>query len=139
MQNNLLNTLSNFQIVKLSFLFQALEELYLPIYKGSTFRGSFGHAFKKVCCILKLNSCDNCRLISHCPFAYLFETYIPQSAEIMRKYPKAPHPFIIIPPLTENRVFKKGALFLTDAVLIGRAIKFFPILFMLLKKWVDRE
>lgn len=34
----------------------------LPCYKGSTFRGVFGRALKKVVCALKQQECETCLL-----------------------------------------------------------------------------
>ncbi|MGC8603673.1 MAG: hypothetical protein ACP5VS_08310 [Desulfomonilaceae bacterium] len=39
------------------------SEAELPPYKGSTFRGAFGVALKKVTCALKLRDCPGCPLV----------------------------------------------------------------------------
>jgi hypothetical protein len=50
------------------------DDAVLPEYKGSTFRGVFGHALKKVVCALKREDCWDCLLRSRCVYALVFET-----------------------------------------------------------------
>ncbi|MBI5745593.1 MAG: CRISPR system precrRNA processing endoribonuclease RAMP protein Cas6 [Nitrospirae bacterium] len=111
-----------------SFLFnlQAEDEICLPPYKGSTFRGGFGHAFKKVVCAIRGKECVECLLKTRCIYSYVFETYPPEDSEILRKYEKAPHPFIIEPPLEEKRFYKPGETISFNLILIGKAIDYLP-------------
>ncbi|MCL5126468.1 MAG: hypothetical protein M1511_18605 [Deltaproteobacteria bacterium] len=44
------------------------SEAELPPYKGSTFRGAFGVALKKVTCALKLRDCPGCPLTGRCVY-----------------------------------------------------------------------
>ena len=106
--------------------FRALERLVLPIFKGSTFRGGLGLAYKRVVCALRLKDCPTCLLRYRCAYSVCFETPVPQHAEIMRKYPYAPHPFVLEPPLDHSRVFEEGSLFRVGLWLIGRGIDFLP-------------
>lgn len=46
----------------------------LPAFKGSTFRGVFGVALKKVVCALKHQECPACLLRGQCLYARIFET-----------------------------------------------------------------
>ena len=43
--------LSHFKFAQFQFSIKAVNCISLPVYKGSTLRGAFGHAFKKVVCI----------------------------------------------------------------------------------------
>jgi hypothetical protein len=38
------------KLAKYRFVIKPKSELLLPTYKGSTFRGGFGHAFKRAVC-----------------------------------------------------------------------------------------
>ena len=67
----------------------------------SIFRGGFGYAFKRVVCVIKGKACDECLLKQKCIYSYIFETP-PQDTEMLRLYPKVPHPFVIESPGTEN-------------------------------------
>lgn len=113
---------------RLTFLIEAIEPLIMPYYKGSTFRGGFGNAFKRVVCALKKKECKECLLRPKCVYAYIFETSPPMDADVMnmKKYESIPHPFIIEPPLETDRVYKSGEKASFNLVLLGRAIDYLP-------------
>lgn len=103
-----------------------LEETRLPEYKGSTFRGGFGHAFKKVVCTFKGKECDDCLLRQRCVYSYVFETPPPETTERMTKYRRAPHAFVIKPPLNKKTHYAPGEAIDFGLVLIGRADDYLP-------------
>ena len=84
--------ISSFRFARFRFCLRALDDISLPAYKGSTFRGAFGVAFKKVVCIHRERVCSTCLLKSKCVYSYIFETPPPPDTSRMRKYPYAPHP-----------------------------------------------
>ncbi|WP_333654949.1 CRISPR system precrRNA processing endoribonuclease RAMP protein Cas6 [Dissulfurispira sp.] len=100
------------------------DPLILPSYKGSTFRGAFGHAFKRVVCALKAKECSGCLLKEKCVYSYVFETPPPPDTKMMRKYVAAPHPFIIEPPLEKRMSYKPADEITFGLVLVGRAIDY---------------
>lgn len=104
----------------------ALEPLILPAYKGSTIRGGFGYAFKRVVCALREKECPDCILKEKCVYSYVFETPPPLDTRIMRKYKAAPHPFVIEPPLEKRRGYKPGDEISFGLTLIGGAIDYLP-------------
>ena len=114
----------SFTIQRITFL--AEEPLLVPEYKGSMIRGALGHALKKVSCALKRFSCPECPIREKCAYSVCFETPIPKSSEIMKKYPKAPHPYILEPPLDSKEQYEPGEKFICNLTLIGRAIDFLP-------------
>lgn len=131
----------NISYKKFSITIIAEEELYLPYYTGSTFRGGFGNAFRRIACVLKIQDCLNCMLKSKCIYSYIFETPSDNGAEIMNmhKYEKVPHPFIIEPPLInsklkptvisppkDSKIIQPGTSIDLNLVLIGKAIDFLP-------------
>ena len=117
---------NKFTLAQYRFTLMAREKIGLPAYKGSTFRGGFGYAFKRVVCANREAECPDCLLKEKCVYAYVFETPPPKDTEIMRKYPAAPHPFIIEPPLDAKKEFKEGEELTFGLVLIGRAIDYLP-------------
>jgi hypothetical protein len=117
---------SHFRFAQFQFILKALDCLYLPAYKGSTFRGGFGYAFKKVVCVNREKICDTCLLKGKCVYSYVFETPPPSDTSKMRKYPFAPHPFIITPPLEEKREYQQGDTLCFDLTLIGKSIDYLP-------------
>jgi len=91
----------------------------LPPYAGSAWRGALGHALKRTVCVTGGRHCPDCLLYRSCVYPYVFETPPPERAEKLRKYPAAPHPFVI-EPWPDCRDVAPGAAFGVDLVLIGR-------------------
>jgi len=114
--------------IKTNFLIKPEDELRLPYFKGSGFRGAFGNVFRKIACALKRSDCENCMLKNSCVYAYVFETPPPTNRYIlnMGKYKSIPHPFVIEPPLTNGRVFTKDDILQFSVIAIGRAIDYLP-------------
>lgn len=105
---------------------QTVEALGFPRYAGSTWRGAFGHALKRTVCVTHLRDCRECLLWRSCAYSYLFETPPPKGAVMLRKYPAAPHPFLIHPETTNGRRYAAGEAFSVDLTLIGRAVGQLP-------------
>ena len=91
--------LNAFSFLPVRLLLRALTPLYLPAYKGSTLRGAFGYAFKETVCVVEHRDCARCLLRTRCAYPYVFDTPVPEGSTRMRKYPQAPHPFVLLPPL----------------------------------------
>ena len=113
-------------MVKFQLGLKAIDPIILPQYKGSTLRGGFGHAFKKVVCTVRDKACEECLLKTRCVYSYVFETPPPEGSEILRKYQKVPHPFVIEPPPDIKRVYKPGEALTFNLILIGRAADYLP-------------
>jgi len=102
------------------------EPLILPSYKGSTLRGGFGYAFRRIVCAIRNKECPDCILKERCVYSYVFETVPPSDTKIMRKYPTAPHPFVIEPPNERRRGYKPGDKIDFGLTLIGKAVDYLP-------------
>lgn len=122
----ILKPLKEIRVGSFQFNLKARDPLVLPAYKGSTLRGGFGHAFKRVVCALRNQDCPACLLKEKCLYSYVFETPSPSDTHIMRKYEAAPHPFVLEPPPEIQRVYPPGAEFNFGLTLIGRAIDYLP-------------
>ena len=96
-----------------------ITDAILPPYKGSTFRGVFGHALKKVVCALKRKDCRDCMLKSQCVYAIVFETPLALSVPENAHISDPPHPFVIQPPLETDTDYPKGAAFDFNLLLFG--------------------
>jgi hypothetical protein len=106
--------MTTLEFAKYRFIIRTRERLILPEYKGSTFRGGFGYAFKRVVCLLGKEECLNgCHLKDRCMYHAIFET-------------PTIHPFIIEPPLEEQESYGSDDLLSFNLILIGRAIDYFP-------------
>ena len=113
---------------KLSIEIEAIDPLIMPTYKGSTIRGGFGNVFRRIVCAFKNKECSECMLNASCIYAYVFETHPGDGSHIMHmnKYEKVPHPFVIEPPLNEQRFYNPGDIFTVGLVLIGDATDYVP-------------
>ena len=101
--------------------FTAQDSIRLPAYAGSAWRGVFGRALKRLVCVTREPACPPCLLYRSCVYPYLFETPPPERAEKLRKYPAAPHPFVIEPWPACREVAPRAA-FGVDLVLIGDGV-----------------
>ncbi|MDR4508785.1 MAG: hypothetical protein MRJ65_11220 [Candidatus Brocadiaceae bacterium] len=76
--------------------------------------------------MVKGKACDGCLLKNTRIYAYTFETPLPEDAEILRLYPRVPHPFVIEPPADEKLLFIPGDSFSFNLILVGKAIDYIP-------------
>ena len=73
----------------------------LPAFLGSTLRGAFGHALKEAVCVMEHRDCERCMVADRCIYPYLFETPAPPDVRQLRGQQRAPHPFILTPPVPD--------------------------------------
>ena len=118
----------NLTYQKYLFTIEAKDQLILPYYKGSTFRGAFGSAFRRIVCALRSQECAQCMLKTSCIYSYVFETspHVNTTIMSMHSYTRIPHPFVIEPPLESDRVYNEGDMLSFGLVLIGKAVDYLP-------------
>jgi len=115
------------RFVRCRFSLRIIDAVILPPYKGALWRGSFGHVFRKLVCLLpSQTSCPTCILTEKCLYAALFEPTAPPDLADAAKYLQAPRPFVLVPPLTGRRSFHPDDTLYFDLVLIGPAIEALP-------------
>ena len=119
------------------------DDAVLPVYKGSTFRGVFGHALKKVVCALKRQDCDGCLLREKCVYALVFETVAigmsdssraargetgndASAGGIRKRIAAPPHPYVIEPPDDVRTLHRKGEALDFTLLLFGRVNEYLP-------------
>ena len=117
--------LQNFRIARYRIVLTALSTILMPPYAGSTYRGGFGHAFRKMVCTQGDIDCRDCTLKAVCPYPYIFETTPFEGAQQLRSYGDVPRPFII-DPLSTRGIYRRGESFEFRLTLIGRAIDYLP-------------
>jgi hypothetical protein len=109
---------SDFIFSKFSFYLKTKEEMLLPSYKASMFRGGFGYIFKQLNCVNRLSKeCHGCSLQKTCAYSYIFQTT--DIADI-------PRPYVIEVPFSEKRNYKKSEVLIFNLILFGKAIEYIP-------------
>ena len=116
----MLNELRKIRYARFRLEMAAGDRLRLPAYKGSTLRGAFGHAFKKLVCVKRDLDCATCLIRDRCVYDYVFETPFSGAGD-PHGYPFAPHPFVIEPPEETREVYEPGTGFQ-----VGRALDYLP-------------
>ena len=102
--------LSNFRLARYRMTLTARSTITMPAYAGSTLRGGFGHAFRKMVCTQGPIDCKDCVLNAACPYPYIFETAPFEGAQQLRTYGDVPRPFVI-DPLDTRGEYRKGESF----------------------------
>ena len=108
------------------FICEFESEAELPAYKGSTFRGVFGHALKQVACALKRQDCPECILREQCIYARVFEVSIANGAKEGRHNSAIPNPFVIEPPPETKTNYQKADLIECGLILFGEFNRMLP-------------
>ena len=100
----------------------------LPPYKGSTFRGVFGHALKNIVCTFISHTCDQCLLVQQCVYVKIFESHRLNIQPIadMKQMTSMPSPFVIEPPLTQKTHYEPNESFDFDLLLFGAMNEMLP-------------
>ncbi|MCB1803805.1 MAG: CRISPR system precrRNA processing endoribonuclease RAMP protein Cas6 [Candidatus Competibacteraceae bacterium] len=112
-------------LARFSLSFRNEKSLRLPDYAGSAWRGVFGHALKKLACVTREPQCANCMLYRTCLYPYIFETPVDPALGVMRKYPHAPHPFVLAPG-PQRGVLPPGQDIHLGLTLFGRGLAQLP-------------
>ncbi len=103
------------------------EPLELPLRnKGTTIRGGFGAAFRRLVCIDLRLDCAACDLRYTCPYTKVFNPFVPPAAERLSKNQNIPRPFVVKPPLETTRQYLPGESLRFDMVVVGAAIDYLP-------------
>jgi hypothetical protein len=103
------------------------RDLHLPARnKGTTLRGGFGNAFRKLVCVDLRWECAECSLRFTCPYTKVFNPFLPPDAEQFRGNPNIPRPFVFKPPLSEQTTYSPGDPLVFDLVVVGSAVEYLP-------------
>lgn len=124
---------------RLRFHFQAPADIVLHPYKGSPWRGLFGHALRVTFCPFKLSHCQSCLLQSQCLYLQLFESPISLTTRsISGATTYLPHPIILTPPLDWRTVIPKGEQFTSEMTLLVPSFAALPYLIVTFEKMGQR-
>ena len=121
------DNLRGLKIAPIRFHLRTTTAFQLPQYKGAIFRGGFGQFFRDLVCVTRAPVCAGCTHLSSCAYSIVFETpVIPENFSVLRKYPNAPHPFVLGPPLDARETLPAGVELCLDFTLVGRGLDYFP-------------
>lgn len=117
----------------MKLIFRAEQPFSPPAFQGSMWRGAFGHALKRLVCVMQLRACEGCALEYACIYPRLFETRPRPDADVMRLYKRAPHPFILRVPAIAARREALETLAL-EIRLMGKAVQDTPYVVLALRR-----
>jgi hypothetical protein len=126
MKQTIAENLLALTLLPLRLTLRVQTPIHLPRYKGSALRGGFGIVFKETVCVVEHRDCGRCLLRTRCAYPYVFDTPVPEGATRMRKYPAAPHPFVLLPPLEHKTQYQPGETLTFGCTLIGRGAEYLP-------------
>ena len=108
--------------VRLRTTLRADQPASLPAYTGSTLRGAFGHALRKLVCVMGPDQpCVDCLLRRTCHYTRLFETSIEgEPPAFLAGVPTAPRPYVFEPRAGAGDL-AAGAPLEFDLLLFGQA------------------
>jgi hypothetical protein len=119
--------LRELRITPVLLYFRAQSDLDFPEFKGGFFRGGFGKFLREQSCSTEQSTCLNCPKLESCTYSRVFETPCAGcDARLLRKYPHAPHPFTLGPPLSTERFLAAGTVFHLRLTLLRDAVEALP-------------
>lgn len=115
--------LAAFPAARYRLEFRVETPINLPEYAGSTLRGAFGHALRRMACVTRLAACPPCPLYRSCAYPAIFETPPPEGMHTQQQFTQIPNPFVIEPPPWGERTYQVGDNLSFDLVLISPAVR----------------
>src|SRR5208282_406903 len=115
-----------FQFEKFRFTIRVTSLMVLPPYKGSILRGVMGNFLRRILCTARDGDCEDCAMRRHCLYTQFFESLPAEGDEDARKFCRPPPPYILVPPLSDQRAYQPGDIMSFELVLIGKATKALP-------------
>lgn len=105
--------------------FTALTPVSLPPFAGSTWRGAFGSALKRLVCVTRAPACPPCPLWRGCAYPYLFDTPPLAGDSLLAKTGHAPLPLVLGVPLHAEPVqLEPGATTGLEVTLFGHGNRY---------------
>src|SRR5579863_1857040 len=115
------------RVFPLQFSLETLAGFRAPEYTGASFRGGFGQFFRDLVCLTRQPLCRGCPHLASCPYSLVFEApVLPERFAILRKYPNAPHPFVLAPQLTNQTWISARQILPLAITLIGHSVEYLP-------------
>lgn len=80
-------------LTRFELTFEGARPINASGYRGSAWRGVFGHALKRLVCITRERECRGCLVSSTCTYPYIFETQAARDGG--EREDLSPHPFVL--------------------------------------------
>lgn len=114
------NPFPSLYLTRLTFTLRIESELWLPLYKGFTFRGGLGYALLELLCDCQADKRASYLHEKDCVFQKVFKPkiYDHEKQELVLAK-NVPAPLLLNPPDTTRRRFLEGEVLLCEVVLIG--------------------
>ncbi|QLB13189.1 uncharacterized protein DUF2276 [Bisgaardia hudsonensis] len=125
--------ISSLPIARYQLTFQVTQPFELPEYSGSTIRGVFGRALRKISCMTKEDNCKECALYRTCPYTNIFETPAPETHQI-QQFNQVPNGYIIEPPDWGHKQYQINEMISFNLVLFGKLIEQLPLIAFAFKR-----
>ncbi len=103
----------------------------VPHFTGSAWRSALDQWLKQVVCPIQHEECAKCLAYRACPYAYIFETPLPEGTEKTKVHGAPPEPFALSLPKPLARPVSRYELGLT---LFGRANHYLGYIVLALEK-----
>ena len=107
-----------FPVQRFRLRFEAEKPYWVSGYRGSAWRGLFGHALKKLVCITRERECGPCLVRASCVYPYVFETEAGQGEGGPKSVDQAPHPYVLAPEAAWERRLVRGET--VEVTLLGQ-------------------
>jgi hypothetical protein len=111
------------EVVAFDLRFRARQQMRMPGYMGSAWRGGFGRALRRAVCVTGLSTCPGCSFEASCVYPCLFETRPGGEGGILAAYDRVPNPFVLAAPWDAGRLLPAGGETGLRLVLIGQAVE----------------
>ncbi len=118
------------------FVMRAVDNLYMPEFKGGVLRGGFGTVFKRLACVKGpgrnsgsasvFAACNDCSEALQCPYKAVFEPSPPEGAKRLRNLQDISRPFVLRIPSDPRTQIPAGHRLEWEVVLMGHARRFLP-------------
>lgn len=117
-------------VASLRIVMEARQTVTLPPNAGSTLRGAFGQALRRLTCLAQEGGipCEACvenraamaeNRPTRCAYGYLFDTPRPSGSPLLERQQEVPHPYVIRPVSGRGGTYDTGDLFAFEVQLIG--------------------
>ena len=119
--------------------FSASQDGELPAFPGSAIRGAFGHALKRLVCVMRNRPCEGCPLEFSCLYTTLFETRAhPADGPAAVRDIRPPHPFVLKVEFLARRRIHKGDTLRFGLNLYGTAVSASPFVLRAMEEAGER-